>query len=171
MVAVNDKGKAVFRVWCDSGNVKILERDADGNPTRTEPQTVTAKPLPEDVKVGISSPSGSKGDIAFSAGSLAATTAINIQPAVGIKQQVIAASGANVNEDTTGYGDLRFLLFDGITRGLLVPSTYPLVGGGTTDAWQTLSHRGGVIITNSDYLRIYNTAAATQYYNVVLMEV
>ena len=103
-----------------------------------------------------------KGDITNYADALATASGINIQPSAGVKQQIIAirTTEANADNSTAASNDIIALLYDGTTRGYM----------GYGDAINTLTK--GVIITNDNYLRLYNKSGTDiKYYNVILMEV
>lgn len=110
-----------------------------------------------------------RGDITNYAASLAPVTAINFQPGVGVKQQIIGIHCSETNTDAgtaSSTTNMIFMMFNGTTRGHLGRSTYP------SSSTQEQFHKGGAIINNTNYLRLYNGhATETLYYNIVLMEI
>ena len=98
-------------------------------------------------------------------GSLATATAFNVIPGAGTSEQIVSITTCINNTDSgvTGGATLLYcFLYDGTYRGFLCESTYPNGAAGEQDGG-----KGGAIITDLNYLRLYNANAATIYYNVV----
>lgn len=116
-------------------------------------------------------------DITHSANSLAAAAGVDIQPSAGVRQQIIAVATKNDNTDTAGTMGLNsstagfyILLYDGTTRGTIAAGAYPAKDITTTGSPMP-SLAPGIIIDNTNYLRLYNDESGTRYYNVQMLEV